>query len=108
MPTRLVITQNRFPAVIVRTNTAVRSLTDQVREVVLREAKAMAPVDTGKLRDSGHIDGDLVIFDATNDIGREYGSFVEFGTRWTPAQPFLTPAADMVKPLLFGGLKKVL
>jgi len=108
MATRLVVIQNRFPGIIVRTNTRVVSLTDKVRETVLEIARGNAPVDTGNLRDSGHIEGDMVVFDAENAIGGQYAAAVEFGTRYTPAQPFLTPAAEQVKPLLFGGMSKVI
>ena len=67
---------------------------------VVEEAKRLAPFQTGALRDSlaysledrsdrlseGHVgpEGDDVF----------YGMFVEFGTRSSPARPFLRPAAD--------------
>jgi HK97 gp10 family phage protein len=108
MPTKLVIVRDDIPAIMVRTNSRVVSLTDAVRGEVLREAQANCPVDEGTLRDSGHIDGDDVIFDAVNAIGRPYGPYVEYGTRHMAAQPFLTPAAERVKPLLFGGMAKIL
>jgi HK97 gp10 family phage protein len=108
MGTQLVVVYNGIPAVIVRTNARVKALTDQVREATLSAARDNAPVDTGKLRDSGHIEGEEVIFDATNAQGQPYGFHVEYGTRHAPAQPFLTPAAEQVKPLLFGGMAKVI
>lgn len=74
-----------------------------VAEVVRREiksaalniestAKQLAPVDTGRLRnsithdirDNGHV--------AVIGTNVEYAPFVEFGTRRAPAQPFLFPA----------------
>ena len=33
-------------------------------------------------------------------VGANYGIYVEFGTRNMPAQPYLTPAAEIVKPEL--------
>jgi HK97 gp10 family phage protein len=61
-------------------------------EVFLYHAQALCPVDTGYLRESGHLellsDNVLIVFDA------EYASYVEFGTSKMEAQPFLRPALD--------------
>ncbi len=54
------------------------------------DAAAMAPVDTGQLRDSITAEADRV----TTDV--EYAAYVEYGTSDTPAQPFMRPAADTV------------
>lgn len=56
-----------------------------------RDAKTLAPVETGTLRRSIHMD----LKDAlTAEVGTniEYATFVEFGTVKMPAQPFMTPA----------------
>ncbi len=57
-------------------------------------AKRLCPVDTGRLRSSiSHelaVDGrGLVAFIGTNV---EYAIYVELGTRFQPAQPYLRPA----------------
>ena len=56
-------------------------------------AQDRCPVDTGTLRDS--IDyvpvyGENAVYVGTNV---EYAPYVELGTRWASAQPFLKPAA---------------
>jgi HK97 gp10 family phage protein len=60
--------------------------------VILDEAQANCPVDTGFLQASGYIqvesDDVLIGFEA------EYASYVEFGTSRMEAQPFLRPALD--------------
>lgn len=60
--------------------------------LVQGEAKTLAPVDTGNLRNSitreTHEDYAIV---GTNV---EYGPFQEFGTSKMAAQPFLTPALN--------------
>lgn len=65
-------------------------------------AKAIAPVDTGNLKNSiSHSDlrigtsGQLVA-----EIGptANYGIFLELGTSRMPAQPFMGPAADRHTP----------
>ncbi|SIT91699.1 HK97-gp10 family putative phage morphogenesis protein [Edaphobacillus lindanitolerans] len=55
-------------------------------------AQRNAPVDTGELRRSirtGYSDGGLT---ATTKVGVHYGPYVEYGTRFMAAQPFLRPA----------------
>jgi HK97 gp10 family phage protein len=65
-----------------------------VRDLVLLvegEAKKRCPVDTGKLRASitPVIESWAAGYVGTNTA---YAPFVEYGTRNTPAQPFLEPA----------------
>lgn len=60
--------------------------------LIQRQAQVLAPVDTGFLRNNIFVeeDGDwarLIVATA------EYAIFVEYGTRFVPAQPFLAPAA---------------
>jgi HK97 gp10 family phage protein len=62
--------------------------------LVERVAKRLCPVDTGRLR--GSITHDLAR-DARGLVATvgtlvEYAPFVEFGTRYMRAQPFLRPA----------------
>jgi len=70
-------------------------------EAVADLAEQLAPVDTGALRASIHVeDGDRegayrVVASAP------YAQFVEYGTARAAAQPFLTPAVAHVKPLPF-------
>ena len=65
---------------------------------IVRQAKQLAPVDTGRLRSS--ITADLIRSDgrpkAVVGTNVEYAPFVEFGTSKQPAQPFLRPAAQQV------------
>lgn len=57
-------------------------------------AKRLCPVDTGNLRSSiTHVlgvDGQGLYADIGTNV--EYAPFVEFGTRYMAAQPFLVPA----------------
>lgn len=64
-------------------------------------AEQLAPVDTGALRESIHVeDGDV---DGSYKVVASvpYAVYVEYGTAHAAAQPFLTPAAQHVKPLPF-------
>ena len=58
------------------------------------QARALAPFDTGRLRDSINtaVGRDEVIV-GTNV---EYAPYVEYGTSRSIAQPFLRPAVDLV------------
>lgn len=61
-----------------------------------REAKKLAPVDTGNLRNSirtEQVDGGILI----GSFGVEYAAYVEFGTENMAAQSFLRPAVEIVK-----------
>ena len=93
----------RFSADVARAQAATGKLAQTVvrktaRDIV-RDAKIIAPVDTGNLKGSiGHSDlrnvgqpGDLSV-----EIGptANYGIFLELGTSRAPAQPFMGPAAD--------------
>jgi len=55
-------------------------------------AKSLAPVDTGRLRDSifHRVNGFELEFG--NDV--EYGLYQEFGTRFQPGTPHIRPALD--------------
>lgn len=102
---------------------ATRLSVEQSCEVVLEEAQSIVPVDTGELRESGHIEiqaapslglvSGHVIFDA------EHAAYIEFGTgirgeaspdrgagpydpNWPgmEPQPYLRPAADSSRPAI--------
>lgn len=55
-----------------------------------RDAKELAPVDTGFLRNS--IDYDMGDREVAVGASAEYAPYVEFGTERQKAQPFLRPA----------------
>ena len=60
---------------------------------VCAEAKALCPVETGRLRESVHVRAEnekRVVF-----TDCEYAAAVEFGTSRRSAQPFLSRAAEM-------------
>ena len=74
---------------------------------VKAQAVSLAPVDTGRLRSSiGYktptkTEGDLTVSPRKNEayVGTnvEYAGHVEFGTRRAAAQPYLRPAAGVLK-----------
>jgi HK97 gp10 family phage protein len=66
------------------------ALLDHLGGEITQDAQANAPVRTGALRDSLHhtVDGDTVHVGSDLD----YAGFVEEGTRYMGAEPYLRPA----------------
>lgn len=74
-----------------------------------RGAVRRVPVDTGHLKRS--IQPPEIAPDgmsATVRATAEYAAYVELGTRFMEAQPFLGPALNEVKPAFFEDLSKVM
>ena len=63
-----------------------------------RDAKILAPVDTGNLRNS--ITSDIRGLTAEIGPSAEYAAHVEFGTSRMGPQPYMGPAADRAGELL--------
>ncbi len=59
---------------------------ENVLEEVSQDAQRYAPVETGELRESIHVEGDRVVAEADHAV------YVEYGTRYMDAQPFLRRA----------------
>lgn len=72
-----------------------------------REAKIMCPVDTGRLRASITTTVEESEQNIKVKVGTDvnYGPYLEFGTRYMRAKPFLRPAFMIVINKLKGELK---
>lgn len=68
-------------------------------ERVEQGAKDRVPVRTGKLRDAIHVDHERPgVYDVVaGDTDAFYGHIVEHGGAYTPAHPFIVPAAEQVR-----------
>lgn len=88
----------------------VAAVLERYAELIAREAKALAPVDTGYLRE--HIDTDLsrLLPDLVALVvsGADYSRFLEFGTSRMAAQPFMRPAYERHAKALFNDLRAAL
>lgn len=73
---------------------------------IQNEAQRCAPVRTGTLRAS--IECKLDGLQVEVIAGTNYASFVEFGTRFMEAQPYLTPAFELVAPQIERNVREVL
>jgi HK97 gp10 family phage protein len=73
-----------------------RDLIKRAQQVENR-AKQLCPVDTGRLRSSitqtpPIVSGNYVTIHVGTNV--EYGAYLEFGTRYKGARPFLLPALE--------------
>lgn len=78
--------------------------TRRAAELIAPDARRAAPVDTGKLAASIHVedgagDSSLVVANPRGDDGRAYAVYPELGTRYQAAQPYLRPAAYRTRAL---------
>lgn len=69
------------------------------------DAKLLAPVDTGRLRSSIHSEFSPDRLRAMVLDGVTYGKYLEFGTRYIRARPFLFPAYEKNRPAFVALLK---
>ncbi len=80
--------------------------------VVLSDAQARTPVDTGLLRASEARRVESTPVKVIGYVGTnvEYAAFQEFGTSKSPAQPFLTPALNgnkaAIKAIISAAVKR--
>lgn len=105
---RLVVVRNDLPKLPPALRAAVADEIARSAFQVEAVAKAKAPVRTGTLRRSIHTvlsDGGL-----TARVGPSvaYGFFVEFGTRFMSARPYMRPAAALVFPRCLDRVRAIL
>lgn len=86
------------PAMKHRARVAIRKVCADTK----RDAQALAPVDTGALRNSISYETRETADGAVGEVGPtvEYGLYVELGTSRMAGQPFMGPAFDRNAPAL--------
>lgn len=91
------IRSNRLGTIAAGMRPKARALVAKAVADVEAQAKVRAAVDTGALRNSiqGRMTGDT---EGEVAVGVDYAIYQEYGTRTMPAHPFLTPAAEAVRP----------
>ena len=73
---------------------------------ILAKSRATVPVDTGNLKNSGHVE--VHANRAVISYSANYAAFVELPTRFTAAQPYLRPAFDKFRPIILADLRGLL
>lgn len=111
---------SRFPELAATLPYAVGKIIKKSAFDIMARAMVNAPVRTGFLRSSIYVTGkDYTTYgenlqgmgdlkppvpqtDQTTTaivaVGAEYGIYIEYGSRYRPARPYLLPAAEFVKP----------
>lgn len=137
MAITLKVESNRFPQIAAKFPGAVSQIVRKSAFDIEARAKALAPFETGNLRSliKTEVSGDGM--SATVSVGAEYGADVEYGTRphiirprnasvlafpgaggetvfakevrhpGTRAQPFMTPAAEQVRPSFIAAFRSL-
>ena len=88
--------KNDLPRITGRISRALADLIKRTAFAIEAEAKTLAPVDTGLLRNSIQTNIEAPT-KATIGTNVEYAPYQEFGTRHQKGKAFLTPAADKAK-----------
>lgn len=65
---------------------------------VLAGASQRVPVDTGALKNSGHVEDGSSDLEKIVSYPMDYAGYVEYGTVHMAAQPYLTPAIEAARP----------
>jgi len=68
----------------------------EVMNNIRTEAKRIVPVDTGRLKNSIHLEPTRPANKISCVAGTNYAEHVEFGTSKQKAQPYMRPAKDIV------------
>ncbi len=106
MAARVVIRYNRLPRIAERLSDAVGAIVRKAAFDVEANAKAVVPVDTGKLKNSITSEFPLQT-KAIIAPHTDYAIFVEYGTRKQRAQPYMRPAAEKVGPAFIEGCRRL-
>lgn len=93
---RASIDYNHIPAVIDSLPAQGKKAAERYAKAARDIAKTIVPVRTGRLKQSiDTVQVGPMDFETYTDI--RYARFVEWGTRFMHAQPFMTPAAQMAQ-----------
>lgn len=103
LQTNVRITKNHIPQVIAELYVQQNALPENLTAFGEGAARAGVPVDLGNLRRSiktihkgiGHYS--VSAKSTEGGAPRDYAHYVEYGTRYTPAQPYMGPAYNLMK-----------
>lgn len=86
-----IITKNRIPALMAAFPAKVEAVVGKVAADMMIDSQSRAPIDTGNLRGSHYF---KPAGQFTYEVGASaaYAIYVELGTRYMRAQPYLIPA----------------
>jgi len=108
MATKIVITHNRFPEIAAKMPEETSKVVRKAAFDIEGWAKAVVPVDTGALKNN--IDTKVATDGLSAEVktNMKYCEYVEFGTYKMAAQPYMTPAAERVRPHFTAAMNQLL
>lgn len=106
MPVTIRVVSNHLPEASAYVHAAVRAVVAETAYDVEAKAKAIVPVRTGTPRRSIHTVIEASGLRAVVGPSVSYSAFVELGTRYMAARPYMRPAAAAVLRLLPGRLER--
>ena len=83
---------NNLPLIAAALPANATAAAQKTAESIAEMARALAPVKSGRLRDSIIVETEADGATVSTDV--PYSVFQEFGTSHVPAHPFMTPAAE--------------
>lgn len=102
---RVTVKKNDFPKIAGNVPNVVHRVVAKTALDLSAQMKARAAVDTGFMR--GSIQAKKVSDSHYRvTVGAEYGIYVEMGTRYTPAQPFVQPSVSAIQPVFIAAMRK--
>lgn len=101
-----VVTMNRIPAAMAAMPGLVDSVVGKVAADTMADSQSRAPIDTGNLRATHYFDR---VAQGVWRVGASalYAIYVELGTRYMRAQPYLVPAWVAGRFRLMQALRRV-
>ena len=99
------VVSNRFPEIGSALEGRVKTVVAKASFDIEARAKAIVPVDTGNLKSS--ITAEVSGTSSVVNVGANYAVFVEYGTRFMAAQPYLNPAVEAVRPSFNAALRQI-
>lgn len=102
----LTVLFNRLPTLAAEIKSQGDALVADTAKKIAEDAARRAPVKTGALRDSIHVEGSGS--ESTVVVGMNYGSYVEYGTSRMGAQPFFWPALEANRPVYLAAWRSIL
>lgn len=96
---RMEVRSNRIPEIVAQARPRALEAVNAALFAVEGHAKSIVPVDTGALKNSIHVTpADAGTLSGECSASMDYAVYVEYGTYRSPAQPYMTPAAEAAAP----------
>lgn len=93
MPVRLTVT-NHWGELADALPAKCQMITDATAQYVYDYSQALVPVLSGYLKSTGEIIAGSNQFDKIVQYTADYAEYVEYGTRFMAAEPYITPAIE--------------